>query len=143
MENRKPLYQRLKEHSAQGRSSFHTPGHKCSSFLPPEQLYSTEDSFISAGGCSLAIQAMLRAALRSGGRLLCARNAHRSAVNACALLGIEPLWICPHSSSSYTGRTEPSDIEKAFEENDDITACYITSPSYYGELCDMVLTLPL
>ncbi len=167
MENRKPLYERLKEHSAQGRSSFHTPGHKCSSFLPPEllkldltelpdtdalfeangiirqcekklsQLYSTEDSFISAGGCSLAIQAMLRAALRSGGRLLCARNAHRSAVNACALLGIEPLWICPHSSSSYTGRTEPSDIEKAFEENDDITACYITSPSYYGELCDI------
>lgn len=167
MKNRKPLYTRLMEHSSMGRSSFHTPGHKCSSFLPPEllnldytelpdtdalfeadgvirqceeklsHLYNTADSFISAGGCTLAIQAMLRAALRSGGRLLCARNAHRSAVNTCALLGIDPIWLYPHSSSSYTGRTDPSDISRAFEENDNITACYITSPSYYGELCDI------
>ena len=166
MEKRKPLYQRLAEHNLRDRSSFHTPGHKCSDFLPPEllrldytelpdtdalfeargvikeceeklsQLYGTAGSFISAGGCSLAIQAMLRAALRSGGRLLCARNAHRSAVNACALLGIDPVWIYP-SGGSYTGRIDPAEAEKAFRRNPDITACYITSPSYYGELCDI------
>lgn len=167
VKKRKPLYEQLMLHKRLDRSSFHTPGHKCSDFLPPELLsldytelpdtdalfeadgvirecerslsvlYGTADSFISAGGCTLAIQAMLRAAKRQGGRLLLARNAHRSAFNCAALLGLDPVMICPRSSNNYTGRVSPDDIEAAFEREPDITACYITSPTYYGELCDI------
>lgn len=167
MYNKTPLFSCLNRHNSTGRSSFHTPGHKCSSFLPDDiikldytelpdtdalfeangvikdceqlfsRLYGTAGSFISAGGCTLAIQAMIRTACDLGGKLLCARNAHRSAINAMALTGIDPVWIFPRGTNSYTGRIEPDDIRKAFEEHPDITACYITSPSYYGEISDI------
>ena len=166
MEKDMPLYDRLTEHIKLGRSSFHTPGHKGNFFTPelikldltelPDtdalfeasgvilrceraaaRLFGAERSLISAGGCTLAIQAMLRIASLRGGRLLLARNSHRSAVNAAALLGIEPVWIMPEGGKSYTGRITPEAVEQAFDEHPDITACYITSPSYYGELCDV------
>lgn len=165
--SRRPLYEKLLSLHKQNRSSFHTPGHKYGTFFPAEmmlldftelpetdalfeangvilsaeqklsELYSTAASCISAGGCSLAIQAMLRTAKDRGGKLLCARNAHRSAVNAMALLDIQPVWLYPKGSSHYTGRIQPEDVAAAFREHPDITACYLTSPSYYGEMCDI------
>ena len=161
------LYDTLRYHDSLDRSSFHTPGHKCSGFFPEDllqldytelpdtdalyeasgpilrsekklaHLFGAGRSLISAGGCSLAIQAMLRLASMQQGKILCARNAHRSAINACALLGLEPVWLYPDSSRGFTGRISPEDVRAAFEENENITACYITSPSYYGELCDI------
>ncbi len=162
-----PLLSALVSHDAMGRASFHTPGHKCSGFIPEKllkldytelpdtdalyeasgailgsekmlsRIFGAGRSLISAGGCTLAIQAMLRLAAARGGKLLCARNAHRSAVNTCALLGIDPVWLYPDCTGSFTGRIAPEDVRSAFEENKDITACYITSPDYYGELCDI------
>ena len=119
------LYEKLKRYNEKGYTSFHTPGHKCSGFfdgsiidldlteLPDtdalfeaegiikeeetlfSELYGSAASFISAGGCTLAIQAMIRTAYSPGGKILCARNAHRSAVSAMALLGIDPVWLYP------------------------------------------------
>lgn len=162
-----PIYDALRYHDSLDRSSFHTPGHKCSGFFPEDllqldytelpdtdalyeastvilrseemlaELFGAGCSLISAGGCSLAIQAMLRLASSRGGKLLCARNAHRSAINACALLGTDPVWLYPDTAGGFTGRIVPDDVEAAFARHPDITACYITSPSYYGELCDI------
>ncbi len=167
MEEKTPLYSRLVEHNMLNRSSFHTPGHKCGNFfdgsmisldyteLPDtDALYEADDvilkteiraaklfgayrSIISAGGCSLAIQTMLKISSESGGKLLCARNAHRSAVNAIALLGIEPVWISPDGGNGFTGRISPERVEEILSVDSTITACYITSPSYYGEISDI------
>ena len=113
-----PIYTRLLQHNELDRSSFHTPGHKCSDFLPDDllrmdytelpdtdalyeaediilkteqnlaRLFGTKRTMISSGGCTLAIQTMLRLALNRGRKMLFARNVHRSAVNAMALLDI-------------------------------------------------------
>ena len=161
------LYEKLKRYNEKGYSSFHTPGHKCSGFfdgsiidldlteLPDtdalfeaegiikeeetlfSELYGSAASFISAGGCTLAIQAMIRTAYSPGGKILCARNAHRSAVNAMALLGIDPVWMYPKGTKNYTGRIDPADVERELEACPSIKACYITSPSYYGEISDI------
>lgn len=161
------FYAKLKEYNEKGYSSLHTPGHKYGDFLPADLLkldltelpdtdalfeadgiikelekafsdiYGTAASFISAGGCSLAIQAMIRTALDCGGKMLCARNAHRSAVNAMALLGIDPVWIYPQGSGHYTGRISPDDVSRAFADDPDIKSLYITSPTYYGEISDI------
>ncbi len=102
------------------------------------ELFRTKRSLISAGGCSLAIQTMLRIASEKGRKIICARNAHRSAVNAMALLGIEPVWIYPRGQKNgFTGRIYAEDVKQAIDADSRITACYITSPDYYGELCDI------
>lgn len=89
-------------------------------------LFGAKRTLFSAGGCSLCIQAMLRLACPTGGTVLCARNAHRTAVNAMALLGLRPLWAMP------------KDILNVLKNNtNSINACYVTSPDYYGRLLDI------
>ena len=109
-----PIYSRLLEHKTLDYSPFHTPGHKNNFFkenlfeldlteLPDTdalyeadgiileteknlaKLFSAKRSLISSGGCTLAIQTMLKLACQRGKKMLFARNIHRSAVNACAL----------------------------------------------------------
>ena len=89
------------------------------------ELFGTVRTCISAGGCTLCIQAMLRLAAPRGGKILCSRMIHRSAVNAMALLGIEPVWAMPQNILHVLG------------ENPDVKAVYITSPDYYGRIMDI------
>lgn len=162
-----PLYNALIKHKEMNRASFHTPGHKSSGIINPDLLkldftelpdtdalfeasgvilecernlaglFGAKRTLISAGGCSLAIMTMIRLAAKDGGKLLCGRNIHRSAVNAMALLGIEPVWILPRNNGSFTGRIYAEDVKKPLAENSDICGCYITSPTYYGEISDI------
>ncbi len=89
------------------------------------QLFGTARTCLSAGGCTLCIQAMLRLAAPEGGKILCSRVIHRGAVNAMALLGLEPVWAMP------------GNIVKALEAGPDVKAVYVTSPDYYGRLFDV------
>ena len=162
-----PVYSRLLEHKNLDFSPFHTPGHKNNFFtqnlfeldfteLPDTdalyeadgiileteknlaKLFSAKRSLISSGGCTLAIQTMLKLACQRGKKILFARNIHRSAVNACALLGITPKWILPKSQNSlFTGVISPQEVEKEFLEDTEISALYVTSPNYYGEITDI------
>lgn len=103
-----------------------------------ERLFGTKRTLISSGGCTLAIQTMLMLASRRGKKMLFTRNIHRSAVNTCVLAGIEPVWIMPKSDSAFfTGRITAEDADKAFSENPDASALYVTSPDYYGEISDI------
>lgn len=92
----------------------------------------------SGGGCTLCIQAMLMLAAGTGGRVLMARGCHRSAVHAAALLGIRPIWLWPDYDDQ--GDIQPisaAAIDAALKACPDIRAVYITSPDYYGNLCDV------
>lgn len=89
------------------------------------ELFGTARTCLSAGGCTLCIQTMLRLALPRGGKVLCSRVIHRGAVNAMALLGLEPVWAMPE------------DVVAALGANPDVGAVYVTSPDYYGRLLDI------
>ena len=95
--------------------------------LAAARLFGARRTLISAGGCSLCIQAMLRLALPQGGQAVCGRVVHRSAVNAMALLDLEPVWA-PNSTAG---------ILKKLEQTPQAGAVYVTSPSYYGQLMDI------
>jgi arginine decarboxylase len=92
-----------------------------------------------AGGATLCIQAMFKLASERGKKIICARNSHRSAVNAMALLGLEPVWVWPRAfeNSSLPGGIVPRDVEAALRENPDACAVYVTSPDYYGVISDI------
>ncbi len=61
-----------------------------------------------------------------------ARNSHRSAVNAAALLDLDPVWIWPEK-----GRVSPQSVDHILKTTPDIRAVYVTSPDYRGILCDI------
>lgn len=103
------------------------------------ELFGTAATRLSAGGSTLCIQAMLRLALPCGGKLLCARVVHRSAVQTMQLLGIEPIWLLPDISAGkgFAGRVTAQALQSALLQHPDAKAVYVTSPDYFGVLCDI------
>lgn len=100
-------------------------------------------TLFSAGGATLCLQAMLALAAENGGpdnrKIICARNSHRCAVNAMILLGLEPVWVWPRpfEGSPLAGAVVPQDVEATLSGNSGVCAVYLTSPDYYGVLCDI------
>ncbi|MDD2417770.1 MAG: aminotransferase class V-fold PLP-dependent enzyme [Oscillospiraceae bacterium] len=161
-----PFYSALLKYATKERASFHTPGHKghaglleglTSLTLDLTELPDTADLFgggdaieqaeklasqafgsaltlFSSGGCTLCIQTMLLLCAGGGGRVIFARNCHRSAVNAAAILGITPVWVMPTGNK---GQVTEKDIRDILKVEADISAVYITSPDYYGNLADI------
>ena len=163
------LFDSLKKYQKIKRSPFHTPGHKgvalkrydimsldytelpdtdslyeCKSIIRQAEdelsvLYGSSRTLISCGGNTLNIQAMIRLVAPTGGKILCDRIVHRSAVSAMALLGVEPIWI-PRKIDQKSGLATQVDmdvIKSALTKNNDIKAVYITSPDYYGIMQDI------
>ena len=64
----------------------------------------------------------------AGGRILMARNAHRSAVNTAVLLGLEPVWLWPEFGDGLGCRLAVENLDEKLKTNNDIRAVYITSP---------------
>lgn len=103
------------------------------------KLFGTAKTLFSAGGCTLCIQAMIRLCAPCGGKIVCSRVIHRSAINTMALLGVDPIWVYPRQDAGegLAGRTQPSDVAKALSENPNAKAVYITSPDYFGVISDI------
>lgn len=102
-------------------------------------LFGVEKTAFSAGGCTLCIQSMLKLVSQNRKKIICGRTIHKSAINTMALLGLEPIWIIPHKDAGnfLPGRIQSEDVKKALENNEDISAVYITSPDYFGVISDI------
>lgn len=102
-------------------------------------FFGTRATLFSAGGCSLCIQTMFGLVSGRGKKVICARQVHRSAVNAMALLGPEPVWVWnrPEMNSTLPGRVSAEDVETLLKTERDIAAIYLTSPDYYGVMSDI------
>lgn len=100
------------------------------------------DSYYSTEGSSLSIKAMLYLAVldakERGVRPVVAagRNAHKSFINAAALLGFEIIWLsCKGSYLSYI--PEEDELSQLFFGENAPSAVYITSPDYLGNIADV------
>ena len=100
-------------------------------------LYGSTRTVISASGSTLCIQAMLALVARPGAKIIAGRNIHRSAVNAMALLDISPVWVYPKTNIMCGGIISPDDIKQALISEPNAAAVYVTSPDYFGNLCDI------
>jgi len=102
------------------------------------------DTFYSAEGSSLCIKAMLylarmyykkRNKINKRQTVIAGRNAHKSFIDAAALLDFDVEWI--YSSGSYmTCDVTLEKIEAIFKKSENVSAVYITSPDYLGNMTD-------
>lgn len=104
-----------------------------------KKLYGSEESFLLINGSSCGIIAAILASLESGGKLLMARNSHKSVYNALELGKIEPVYVYPKPTREYglMGQISPEDVKAALEENPDVKAVIVPSPNYYGICSDI------
>ena len=89
-------------------------------------------------GATQGIKAML-GAYAMGKTVLFDRNTHKSVVDACIQLDIDPLSMQPEFLPQYgvTGQIDLSYLEKLLSETPNISAFFLTSPTYYGYYHDI------
>ena len=163
------IYKSLVNHKKLKRSSFHTPGHKnnadflknilsldftelddtdslfeaSNSILETEkkasEIFNTKRSLISAGGCTLCIQAMLRLVSSPNAKILCSRIVHKSAINTMALLKLEPIFLKQerYVKTGFLKPITPVAVEECLKNCSDVNAVYVTSPDYFGVMADI------
>lgn len=164
-----PICDFVRSYAQKNTSRFHMPGHKGKEIIGPEQLDITEisgadelfaadgiiaeseknagtifgaETFYSAGGSTLCIQAMLRlislyaASCGKRAKILAARNAHKAFINAAALLEIDTDWISPEALSRYSCQLTPEALDRAIKKSRP-SAVYITAPDYLGCIPDI------
>ena len=103
------------------------------------ERYGSGATLLSTGGSTLCIQAMLALHCPEGAKVLMTRSAHHAAVNAAALLNLDPVWLFPDEITGIQTplRISPQAVETALSQNPDVSAVYLTSPDYFGTICDI------
>ena len=103
------------------------------------RLYGTRESFFSVNGSTAALLTAISAAVKKDGRILVARNCHKAVYNGIYLRDLSPTYIYPQSDSKLgiNGEISVGRVERCLEENPDIEAVLITSPTYDGVVSDV------
>ena len=104
-----------------------------------KELYEVRKSYLLVNGTSCGLIAAIMTAVKPGGRLIMARNCHKSVFNALTLGNISPVYAYPEviKDSGISGEILPKEIERLLTENPDAEAVIIPSPNYYGICSDI------
>lgn len=160
---------KLEKYAKSGMYPFHMPGHKRNAaFIPnpyaiditeidgfddlhaPEgilkeameraaDLYGAKQSFYLVNGSTCGILAAISAAVPFKGKLLMARNAHKSVYHAAYLRHLSTEYLNPPLNGfGMHGAIDPDEVRKALAKNSDIHAVLITSPTYEGIVSDVM-----
>ncbi len=102
------------------------------------ELTGAENSFILINGSTSGIFAMLASCTKRGDKVLLSRSAHMSAINACQVLGLLPVFFEHKIYEKFQlhGEADISDLIKKLEGND-IACVLVTSPNYFGAVSDI------
>lgn len=110
-------------------------------FAAAQALWAEKFSFphcqFLTGGSTQGVYTAL--ALSQGKEILLDRNAHRSAVHGCGLLGKTPVYLPRpwQQKEQVAGAITAEAVEKALEKNPQIKTVFLTSPTMQGILSDV------
>lgn len=113
---------------------YHASGILKESMENASKIFGSGKTVYSAEGASLAIRAMVYLLKLRGNKIAAARNAHSTFVTAAALLDVEVQWLYGENLLSCT--ITPEGLERFLTENT-VTAVYLTSPDYLGNVADI------
>ena len=102
-------------------------------------LYGTKESYLLVNGSSGGLIAAILTAVPRGGKLVMARNCHKSIFNALSLGDITPVYAYPQTVEAYgiLGSVSPAEVARCLDEHPDASAVILPSPNYYGICSDV------
>ena len=103
------------------------------------ELYGVKKSYLLVNGTSVGLLSAITTLVEPGGKLIMARNSHKSVFNALTLGGITPVYAYPEviQGTGITGEIKASQIERLILSNLDAKAVILPSPNYYGICSDI------
>lgn len=101
-------------------------------------LYGAKSAYFLINGSTCGILAAISAATKRGDKVLVARNCHKAVYHALYLRQLHPVFTYPEiTRTGLQGQITEAQIRAAFDENPDIKAVVITSPTYDGVVSDV------
>lgn len=102
-------------------------------------LYGAEESFYLVNGSTSGILSAVSASLPVGGHILMARNCHMAAYHAVYLRRLSVSYLYPPLMEEYDilDGISPVQVREALEQEPDIGAVLIVSPTYEGRITDV------
>ena len=103
------------------------------------RIYGSERSFYLLNGASTGILASLTLCLKQNDMVIVDRNCHKSVINAIILLGLLPIFVEPTYMHrfGFGGGFDYDALERTVKTFPNAKAILITSPNYYGAVCDI------
>ena len=102
------------------------------------ELYEADHSYFLINGSTCGILAAISAATDRGDKILVARNCHKAVYHGIYLRQLKPVYIYPDiTRAGIQGQIRPDEIDKALNQDPDIKAVFITSPTYDGVVSDI------
>jgi len=113
------------------------------------KIYDTFASYYmvngSTGGILSAIGAVAKKkSYDKAGQIIISRNCHKSVYNACEIFGLKPIYLEPEYinldngfASSIYGAITSEQLKNMIEDNPDVVAAVVTSPTYEGVVSDI------
>ena len=102
-------------------------------------LYGADKTYYLVNGSSCGVLAAVSASVKRGGRILMARNCHKSAYHAVYLNGLHAEYLYPPADMlrGINGSISCESVEAALARYPDTEAVLITSPTYDGVVSDI------
>lgn len=102
------------------------------------KLYGTDRCYYLVNGSTCGILSAISATTKKGDKIIVARNCHKSVYHALYLRELQPVYVYPEVSDyNIQGQIRKEDIQEILEQNTDIKAVIITSPTYDGVVSDI------
>ena len=118
--------------------------HHADGILKEEQeraarVFGAEESHFLVNGSTAGILSAVMGCTERGGRILMARNCHKSVYNAVYMNELRPVYIYPEFSeeTDLNGEIHVDQVKKLLEEHKDVQAVVIVSPTYEGVVSDI------
>lgn len=103
------------------------------------ELYGVKKSFFLINGSSVGNMAIALTVAQENKKIIIGRNCHRSVIGGLTFTGADPVWVVPEWLEKWGiwGQVDPDQISKLLDNNPDVSALWITNPTYEGVVSDI------
>jgi len=103
------------------------------------EAFGAKRTFFLLNGSTIGNLAVAMGLTKNGQKVIVNRNCHRSILTGLIISGAEPLWIVPEKLNDWGlwGNVDAKDVERLLAENNDVSAVWITNPTYEGVVSDI------
>lgn len=101
--------------------------------------FGAKRTFFLLNGSTIGNLAVAMGLTKKGQKVIVNRNCHRSILTGLIISGADPLWIVPEKLTDWGlwGNVESKEVERLLDENNDVSAVWITNPTYEGVVSDV------
>lgn len=101
-------------------------------------VYHADETCFLVNGSTVGLLSAVMGSVSQGGKVLVARNCHRCVYHAIEMQELYPVYLYPDlGPEGIAGEIDPGTVQKKLQENPEIQAVVIVSPTYDGVVSDV------